>query len=43
MLFSLSLAEKYGRQGLVSVSLHPGVIYTNLSRDLATEDFEELG
>ncbi|KAL0929734.1 short-chain dehydrogenase reductase family [Colletotrichum truncatum] len=31
MLFSLSLAEKLGKRGLLSFSLHPGVIGTNLS------------
>ncbi|KAK6858152.1 retinol dehydrogenase 13 [Apiospora arundinis] len=31
MLFSLSLAEKLGKRGLLSYSLHPGVISTNLS------------
>lgn len=43
MLFSVSLAHKLGKQGLISVSLHPGVIMTRLSRDLAMEDFGELG
>lgn len=28
MLFSLSLAEKLGKRGLLSYSLHPGVIFT---------------
>ncbi|KAI9036609.1 short-chain dehydrogenase [Aspergillus affinis] len=32
MLFSVSLARKLGKVGLVSVSLHPGVINTNLLR-----------
>lgn len=31
MLFSLSLAEKLGKRGLLSYGLHPGVISTNLS------------
>ncbi|KAH8601795.1 dehydrogenase [Bisporella sp. PMI_857] len=43
MLFSRSLAHKLAKQGLVSVSLHPGVIMTHLSRDLAMEDFADLG
>lgn len=43
MLFSVSLAHKLGKHGLVSVSLHPGVIQTKLSRDLSMEDFGELG
>ncbi|KFY38226.1 hypothetical protein V494_04483 [Pseudogymnoascus sp. VKM F-4513 (FW-928)] len=43
MLFSISLAQKLGSQGLVSVSLHPGVIpTTRLGRDLEMEDFNEL-
>lgn len=43
MLFSVSLARKLGAMGVVSVSLDPGVIYTHLSRDVAMEDFKELG
>lgn len=43
MLFSVSLAHKLGNKGLVSVSLHPGVIQTELGRDLSSNDFEELG
>ncbi|KAL1905449.1 hypothetical protein Sste5344_008808 [Sporothrix stenoceras] len=44
MLFSRSLAQKLGDRGVVSVSLHPGVIITtNLSRHVAMEDFAELG
>lgn len=42
-LFSVSLAHKLGSQGLVAVSLHPGVIHTQLSRDLSMDAFEELG
>ncbi|KAJ3528696.1 hypothetical protein NM208_g10090 [Fusarium decemcellulare] len=34
MLFSIALAEKLGSKGLVSASLHPGVIYTNLGAHL---------
>ncbi|TDZ60716.1 Short-chain dehydrogenase TIC 32 [Colletotrichum trifolii] len=34
MLFSLSLAEKLGKRGLISCSLHPGVIGTNLSNHI---------
>lgn len=30
MLMALSFAEKLGKKGLVAVSLHPGVIGTNL-------------
>ncbi|CAK7222548.1 hypothetical protein SEUCBS140593_004936 [Sporothrix eucalyptigena] len=44
MLFSRSLAEKLGNRGVVSVSLHPGVVITtNLSRSLAMEDISEMG
>ncbi|KAK8092902.1 NAD(P)-binding protein [Apiospora kogelbergensis] len=42
MLFSLSLAEKLGNKNLVSVSLHPGVIWTNLGRDVKTEEFSQI-
>ncbi|KAI0160125.1 dehydrogenase [Xylariaceae sp. FL1272] len=43
-LFSVALAKKLGDKGVVSVSLHPGVIIsTNLSRSLAMEDFGETG
>ncbi|CAM1507601.1 Fc.00g072420.m01.CDS01 [Cosmosporella sp. VM-42] len=42
MLFSVGLANKLGKQGLVSVSLHPGVIMTGLGRNLQMEDFEEF-
>ncbi|OHE98122.1 WW domain-containing oxidoreductase [Colletotrichum orchidophilum] len=34
MLFSLSVAEKLGKRGLLSFSLHPGVIGTNLSNHI---------
>ncbi|EFQ32432.1 WW domain-containing oxidoreductase [Colletotrichum graminicola] len=34
MLFSLSLAEKLGKRGLLSFSLHPGVIGTNLANHI---------
>ena len=34
MLTALSLAEKLGPRGLVAVSVHPGVIRTNLSKHL---------
>ncbi|KAH8657947.1 dehydrogenase [Xylariales sp. PMI_506] len=42
MLFSVSLAQKLGARSVVSVSLHPGVTPTNISRGLAMEDFGEL-
>ncbi|KAF6828529.1 short-chain dehydrogenase reductase family [Colletotrichum musicola] len=40
-LYSLSLAEKLGSKGLLSFSLHPGVIWTNLGNHLEG-DFEGL-
>ncbi|GLA65073.1 hypothetical protein AtubIFM56815_002951 [Aspergillus tubingensis] len=42
MLFSVSLAQKLGSKGLVSVSLHPGTINTNLARGDWNEMFESL-
>lgn len=42
MLFSLSLAQKLGKKNLVSVSLHPGVIWTNLGRDVKQDEFVEI-
>ncbi|KAK2060032.1 WW domain-containing oxidoreductase [Colletotrichum caudatum] len=38
MLFSLSLAEKLGKRSLLSLSLHPGVIGTNLSNHIEWGD-----
>lgn len=38
MLFTLSLAHKLGKQGLTAVSLHPGVIGTNLGDHLSSFD-----
>lgn len=44
MLFSKSLAHKLEKKGLVSVSLHPGIIVTtSLSREVSHEDFPEMG
>lgn len=42
MLFSLSLAEKLGKRGLQSNSLHPGVISTNLGNHISWETDEGL-
>ncbi|OHF01962.1 short-chain dehydrogenase/reductase family Oxidoreductase [Colletotrichum orchidophilum] len=39
-LMALSLAEKLASKGLLSVSLHPGVIFTNLANHL--EGFDSL-
>lgn len=44
MLFSVSLAEKLAKKGLISVSLHPGAIMeTNLANPLVEEGFQTLG
>lgn len=43
MLFSQSLALKLAKQNVTSVSLHPGIIYTNLSRNVEWEEFSGLG
>ncbi|OJJ66793.1 hypothetical protein ASPBRDRAFT_366431 [Aspergillus brasiliensis CBS 101740] len=42
MLFSVSLAQKLGGRGLISVSLHPGTINTNLARGDWSEMYESL-
>jgi len=38
MLHALELSERYGKDGLVAISLHPGAIMTNLSRHATEED-----
>jgi NAD(P)-dependent dehydrogenase (short-subunit alcohol dehydrogenase family) len=43
MLFSRSLAQKLGNRGVTSVSVHPGISQTPLSKDLKMEDFMEIG
>lgn len=43
MLFAVSLAEKLGKKGLTAVSLHPGVIATNLVRNLDDDVMAALG
>ncbi|KAK0749424.1 hypothetical protein B0T18DRAFT_321415 [Schizothecium vesticola] len=42
MLMAVSLATKLGPKGLLAFSVHPGVIATNLARDIAGEDDLEL-
>lgn len=43
ILSATALAEKFGDKGLVAVSLHPGVIYTNLGNHLDHQkDFAEV-
>ncbi|KAI0322377.1 NAD-P-binding protein [Amylostereum chailletii] len=34
VLFSNELAKRYGDQGIVSISLHPGIVRTELNRDV---------
>jgi NAD(P)-dependent dehydrogenase (short-subunit alcohol dehydrogenase family) len=41
VLFSRELAKRYKDKGLVAFSLHPGVIMTNLARDVKVEEFQE--
>ncbi|KAF9513046.1 hypothetical protein BS47DRAFT_1344763 [Hydnum rufescens UP504] len=36
LLFSNGLARRYGDQGIISISLHPGVIQSSLFRDTPT-------
>jgi retinol dehydrogenase-12 len=33
-LFTLELAERYGKDGITAVSVHPGMVKTNIARDL---------
>lgn len=42
ILFSRELAKRYGSKGLTAFSLHPGVIRTNLSRDVNETPEEKL-
>jgi NAD(P)-dependent dehydrogenase (short-subunit alcohol dehydrogenase family) len=41
MLFARALSNRYKSQGLAAFSLHPGVIHTNLSRNVKREEFSE--
>ncbi|KAJ5627748.1 short-chain dehydrogenase [Penicillium lividum] len=43
MLFSVSLAARFADKGLISVSLHPGAIGTNLGSHLEAATWSELG
>jgi NAD(P)-dependent dehydrogenase (short-subunit alcohol dehydrogenase family) len=44
MLFTVSLAQKLGKRGLTAISLHPGVIGTNLSKHIDwAKEFGDLG
>ncbi|KAJ2957927.1 hypothetical protein NQZ79_g6387 [Umbelopsis isabellina] len=40
VLFARELAKRYKSKGLVAYSLHPGVIQTNLARDVQPEEFQ---
>jgi NAD(P)-dependent dehydrogenase (short-subunit alcohol dehydrogenase family) len=42
MLFSVALADRFASRGLLSYSLHPGAIYTNLGNHLSEADIAEL-
>ncbi|KOC17847.1 short-chain dehydrogenase [Aspergillus flavus AF70] len=42
MLFSVSLAQKLGTKGLISVSLHPGVVSTQILRHDVDESVKAL-
>lgn len=42
MLFTTALAKRLHHRGILSFSLHPGVIKTNLSTNLDMASFEEL-
>jgi NAD(P)-dependent dehydrogenase (short-subunit alcohol dehydrogenase family) len=39
MLFTVELAKRYGSKGVLSYSVHPGTIWTNLGNHLAQEEF----
>lgn len=41
VMFARELAKRYGNKGLVAFSLHPGVIQTNLARDVDFSEFQE--
>ena len=39
MLFAVGLAQRLGPKGLTAFSIHPGAIWTNLTRDVTDEDW----
>jgi NAD(P)-dependent dehydrogenase (short-subunit alcohol dehydrogenase family) len=44
MLFTVSLAQKLAKRGLTAISLHPGVIGTNLGNHIDWEkEYGDLG
>lgn len=42
MVFSISLGKRFGKKGLLSVSIHPRVINTNLLKGDADESVKAL-
>ncbi|KAF1989016.1 NAD(P)-binding protein [Aulographum hederae CBS 113979] len=43
ILFTVGLARRFGSRGVEAYSVHPGSIWTNLMRDLTTEEMMERG
>ncbi len=43
MLFSVALADRLGRSGLLSFSLYPGRIPTNIAQGVTREELKALG
>ena len=39
MLFAVGLAQRLGPKGLTAFSIHPGAIWTNLTRDVTDQDW----
>ncbi len=42
ILFSVSLAERLGAKGVRSYSLHPGMIITNLAKNMGPEEIQQM-
>lgn len=42
MLFALALAKRLEKNGVVALSLHPGVVGSNLARHMGDEEFKAL-
>lgn len=43
MLFAVSLAKKLESRGVVAFSLHPGIIFTNLTRYTSDDVLQAMG
>ncbi len=43
MLFSISLAQKLGKKGLLAFSLHPGNIWTGIGQYQSKEELSAFG